>query len=133
MVSEHGISLQVRAFVSGVWGVVIPPIPRYLVPHTVTLVERLSSDGWGGGSSELKTKINFVRIEPCRSQRFSLSGDIPEVKAKLFFDPFSSVPAGVSFETGDKVIFGSEEFTVSEVQEFYGLSGRIHHLEVLLK
>lgn len=112
---------------------VISPIPRYLLPHTVTLVEKLSSDGWGGKGQELRTVINFVRIEPCRSQRFSLGGDIPEVKAKLFFDAVSSVPNEVSFETGDKIIFGSEEFIVSEVQTFYGASSEIHHLEVLLK
>lgn len=112
---------------------VTAPIPRYLLPHTVTLVELLSSDPWGGKGQELRTVINFVRIEPCRLRRFSLGGDIPEVKAKLFFDAFSSVPNDVSFETGDKVIFGSEEFTVSEVQEFYGTTGDIHHLEVLLK
>ena len=109
------------------------PIPRYLLPHTVTLVEKLSSDGWGGNRQELRTVINFVRIEPCRSQRFSLGGDIPEVKAKMFFDAFSSAPNDVSFETGDKIIFGLEEFTVSEVQTFYGASSEIHHLEVLLK
>lgn len=112
---------------------VISPIPRYLLPHTVTLVEKLSSDGWGGKGEELRTVINFVRIEPCRSQRFSLGGDIPEIKAKMFFDPISSAPNDVSFETGDKIIFGSEEFVVSEVQTFYGGSSEIHHLEVLLK
>ena len=112
---------------------VISPIPRYLLPHTVTLVEKLSSDGWGGKGEELRTVINFVRIEPCHSQRFSLGGDIPEIKAKMFFDAFSSVPNDVSFETGDKIIFGSEEFTVSEVNTFYGGSSEIHHLEVLLK
>ena len=112
---------------------VISPIPRYLLPHTVTLVENLSSDGWGGKGEELRTVINFVRIAPCHSQRFALGGDIPEIKAKLFFDAVSSVPNDVSFETGDKIIFGSEEFTVSEVQTFYGTSGDIHHLEVLLK
>ncbi|MCI7767865.1 MAG: minor capsid protein [Oscillospiraceae bacterium] len=112
---------------------VTAPIPRYLLPHAVTLVEALSSDPWGGKGQELRTVINFVRIEPCRSRSFSLGGDIPEIKAKLFFDAFSSVPNDVSFETGDKVIFGSEEFIVSEVQEFYGTTGDIHHLEVLLK
>ena len=109
------------------------PIPRYLLPHTVTLVEKLSSDGWGGNRQELRTVISFVRITPCHSQRFSLGGDIPEVKAKMFFDTFSSAPNDVSFETGDKIIFGLEEFTVSEVQTFYGGTDKIHHLEVLLK
>ena len=109
------------------------PIPRYLLPHTVTLVEKLSSDPWGGNGQELRTVINFVRVTPCHSQRFSLGGDIPEVKAKMFFDAFSSAPNDVSFETGDKIIFGLEEFTVSEVPTFYGGSSYIYHMEVLLK
>ena len=112
---------------------VIPPMRRCDLPHTVTLVETLSSDGWGGNGQELRTGINFVRGTPCHSQRVSVGGDIPEVKAKMFFDAFSSVPNEVSFEPGDKIIFGSEEFTVSEVQTFYGDTDKIHHLEVLLK
>lgn len=111
----------------------IPPIPRYLLPHTVTLINKLESDGWGGSASEQRTTINFVRVEPCRSQRFSLSGDIPELSAKLIFDAYSSVPGDVSFNRGDKVIFGSEEYVISEVQTFYGDTSKVHHLEVLLK
>lgn len=111
----------------------ISPIPRYLLPHTVTLVEKLSSDGWGGKGEELRTVISFVRIEPCRSQRFSLGGDIPEAKAKMFFDAFSSVPNDVSFETGDEVIFNGETFVVSEVETFFTPQGDIHHLEVGLR
>lgn len=111
---------------------VITPIPRYLLPHSCTLIEKISSDGWGGAGKTVETTLEHVRIQPCHSQRFSLSGDIPEVKAKLFFDAFSSIPNDVSFEPGDRVIFGSEEFTVSEVQTFYGASNAIHHLEVIL-
>lgn len=111
----------------------IPPIPRRYLPHTVTLINKLESDAWGGSTSEQRTSINFVRIEPCISKKFSLSGDIPEIKAKLIFDAFSSVPNDVSFETGDKVIFGSEEYVVCEVQTFYGDTSKVHHLEVLLK
>lgn len=113
-------------------GMTIAPIPRYLLPHKVRLIEKLSSDGWGGKGETLETDINFVRIEPCRSQRFSLGGDIPEVRAKMFFDAFSSVPNDVSFETGDEVVFGAETFTVSEVNTFFTPAGDIHHLEVVM-
>ena len=108
----------------------ISPIPRCYLPHKVRLIEKLSSDGWGGKGETLETDINFVYIEPCRSQRFSLGGDIPEVRAKMYFDAFSSVPNDVSFETGDEVIFNGETFVVSEVETFYTPQGDIHHLEV---
>lgn len=101
----------------------ISPIPRCYLPHKVRLIEKLSSDGWGGKGETLETDINFVYIEPCRSQRFSLGGDIPEVRAKMYFDAFSSVPNDVSFETGDEVIFGTETFTVSEVNTFFTPAG----------
>jgi hypothetical protein len=110
----------------------ISPIPRCYLPHKVRLIEKLSSDGWGGKGETLETDINFVCIEPCRSQRFSLGGDIPEVRAKMYFDAFSSVPNDVSFETGDEVIFNGETFVVSEVETFFTPQGDIHHLEVVM-
>ena len=108
------------------------PIPRYILPHKVTLVKKLSSDGWGGSEEVSETPVSFVRIEPCRSQRFSLSGDIPEVRAKMFYDAFSSVPDNVSFEMGDEILFGNDRYIITEVQTFYGAVD-IHHLEVLPK
>ena len=105
----------------------ISPIPRCYLPHKVRLIEKLSSDGWGGKGETLETDI-----EPCRSQRFSLGGDIPEVRAKMYFDAFSSVPNDVSFETGDEVIFNGETFVVSEVETFFTPQGDIHHLEVVM-
>ena len=113
--------------------VLISPIPRLLLPHKVRLIEKLSSDGWGGKGQVLETDINFVRIEPCHSRRFALSGDIPEMKARLIFDAFSSVPNDVSFETGDEVIFNGETFVVGEVETHYTPQGDIHHLEVGLR
>ena len=111
----------------------ISPIPRLLLPHRVRLIEKLSSEGWGGKGQVLETDINFVRIEPCQSRLFALSGDIPEMKARLFFDAFSSVTNDVSFETGDEVIFNGETFVVSEVETFFTPQGNIHHLEVGLR
>lgn len=55
----------------------ISPIPRCYLPHKVRLIEKLSSDGWGGKGETLETDINFVYIEPCRSQRFSLGAIFP--------------------------------------------------------
>ena len=111
----------------------ISPIPRLLLPHKVRLIEKLSSDGWGGKGQVLETDINFVRIEPGPTRRFAPSGAIPAMKARPFFAAFSSVPNDVSFETGDEVIFNGETFVVSEVETFFTPQGDIHHLEVGLR
>lgn len=110
---------------------VIPPIPRYLLVHSCTLRKTASPDPWGGGETS-DTKINFVRIEPCHSQKFSLGGDIPEISAKMFYDSFSSSPNDVVFETKDKIIFGEREYAIVEVRPFYGGTDKIHHLKVVL-
>lgn len=109
---------------------VIPPIPRYLLPHSCTLSEKLTDDGWGGGEQK-ETELHFVRIEPCRSQRFSLGGDIPEVSARLFYDTVNSFPQDISFKTGGKIIHRNREYTIIKAEEHY-TSGEIHHMEVLL-
>lgn len=110
----------------------LAPIPRYLLVHHCLLRKVTAPDAWGGGGTVSETEVNFVRIEPCRSEKFSLGGDIPEVSAKLFYDSFSSVPNDIAFEPKDKVIFGLREFTVTEVRPYYGDTGEIHHTEVLL-
>lgn len=110
----------------------LAPIPRFLLVHSCILRKVTSPDPWGGGGDLSDTKINFVRIEPCRSQKFSLGGDIPEVSAKLFYDSFSSSPNDVRFEPKDKVVFNGREYVIVEVRTFYGDSWKVHHLEVML-
>ncbi len=110
----------------------LAPIPRFILVHSCILRKVSSPDPWGGGGDLSDTKINFVRIEPCSSQKFSLGGDIPEISAKMFFDAFSSVPNDVCFEPKDKIIFEEKEYVITEVRTFYGDSGRVHHLEVML-
>ncbi len=117
----------------------LAPIPRYILVHSCILRKTVSPDPWGGGSYS-DTAINFVRIEPCNSRKFSLGGDIPEISAKMFYDCFSSVPDpdpdpdpdDVSFEPKDKIIFGGKEYVITEVRTFYGDTGKAHHLEVML-
>lgn len=111
---------------------VITPIPRYLLPHSCTLIEKISSDGWGGAGKTVETTLEHVRIQPCHSQRFSLSGDIPEVSAKLLFDAVNSSPQNVSFETGDIIRFNGKDYVIQRIDTFYANTDRVHHLEVAL-
>lgn len=110
---------------------VIPPIPRYMLPHKCTHLKKASEDRWGKASA-ITNELSFVRIEPCHSHRMSLSADIPEVSAKMFFDAVNSCPQDVSFETGDIIRFMSRDYSVIKVGYFFTDSNKIHHLEVML-
>lgn len=111
----------------------IPAIPRYLMPHSAVLKKKISEDKWGGGKYE-ETPLSFIRIVPCRGQRFSLSGDIPEVSAKMFFDLKSSVPCRPppDFSPGDVICFEGRDYVIKRVDTHYVDVGEIHHLEVEL-
>ena len=111
----------------------IPARPRYLLPHRGTLVKKISEDKWGGcGTSE--TPLSFIRIIPCHGEKFSLSGDIPEISAKMFFDLHSSVPVDPlpDFCTGDVIRFQGKEYVIKRIDTHYSDEATPHHLEVLL-
>lgn len=109
---------------------IIPPIPINALCHSCTLCEVAEKNVWGS-ETIIETELTNVRIEPCSIRRFSINGDIPQYRAKLFYDAELSSPKNISFETGDKIRFNGKEYVVSEVEECYGLN-RIHHLEVML-
>lgn len=107
------------------------PIPLFLLPHTAVLKRKVTDDGWGGAQYK-ELPLYHIRIEPCWSQTFSLSGDIPQVSGRLFFDCVNSLPTGTAFIKGDTVVFNGREYTVSKVYEYYAKTDMIHHYEVLL-
>lgn len=111
----------------------IPAIPRYLLPHSGTLIKKISEDKWGGCETS-ETPLSFVRVIPCHGEKFSLSGDIPEISAKMFFDMRSSVPVDPppDFCTGDIIRFNSREYIIVKVNVCYADSSVPHHLEVML-
>ena len=109
----------------------IRPIPRYLLPHSAVLVKKNAADKWGK-FTETEIPLQFVRLEPVRSRTYGLSGDLPGEKARLFYDPVSSIPCDAVFETDDIIRFNGREYAVGEIKEFFGDSDKAHHLEISL-
>ena len=108
------------------------PIPRYLLIHSCTLKKPTETTVWGNKSSS-ETELSFVRIEPVRQRAYSLSADMPMLKATLFYDCVTSMPQNVEFATGDTVVFVNDEYIVESVKTFYADGALPHHLEVMLK
>lgn len=106
------------------------PIPRKLLPHTITYEEYTGGDGWENEYAPPIT-INHVRVEP--STYLKRSANQEEILAKniVFIDRVNSNPFTVLKEKG-RVTSNGEEYEVHKVDTFYTIGNNVHHLEVEL-
>lgn len=106
------------------------PIPRKLLPHTITYEEYIGGDGWENDYAPPIT-INHVRVEP--STYIKRSANQEEILAKniVFIDRVNSSPFTIPKQKG-KVTFNGEEYEVHKVNPFYAVGTNIHYLEVEL-
>ena len=109
----------------------ISPIPRSLLPHSVTLKKPGAPDARGKVTYTDST-LNFVRFETARKNALTALGEQRNDLGVLFFDMQNSLPAGTTFAVNDQVIFEGRTFTVREVTPEYTVYGNPHHYEVAL-
>ncbi len=109
----------------------ISPIPRALLPHTVTLKKPGEPDARGKVTYTDST-LNYVRFETARKNALTALGEQRNDLGVLFFDMQNSLPAGTVFAVNDQVIFEGRTFTVREVTPEYTVYGNPHHYEVAL-
>lgn len=110
----------------------IRPIPRLALVNDGELLKAASVDGWGKTTFAEPVKLRYIRVTPVSSRQFSLSGDLPQISAVLYFDRVNSLPKNAVFDTGDTLKTCGREYKVKTVKKFYGASGKVHHLEVEL-
>lgn len=126
----------------------IAAIPLYLLRHSAQLVTEYQAGKWGKGVV-LSQDLYNVRIVPCHRVRYSITADMPEITAKLFFDVRNSRPmrsdtdyyfypfklCGDTDNNGvverQKVIFMEKEYLVSKIDSYFD-DDTLHHLEVML-
>lgn len=109
-------------------------IPRYLLIHRAKLYEAANGDFFGAEQAE-PTELSFIRIDhAARINRDGVKGfnDKASGDAKLFYDCGNSLPSGVDFHIGQRVVFSGKSFSVSGVSVLYGRSSP-HHIEVTLE
>lgn len=109
-------------------------IPKYLLIHRAKLYE-VKNGGFFAAESEGPTELNFIRIDHSpKINRDGIKGfnDKSSGEAKLFYDCGNSLPSGMEFRIGQRIVFSGKNFTVSGVSVFYGGTSP-HHIEVTLE
>lgn len=107
------------------------PIPKSLLIHSATAVEKGAPDLWGNRADEKRTRLSRIRIEPSSALSLSKSNEQIRLAAILFYDCRNSCPAGYDFSHTDKIEIGKKQYDIVNVQTLYD-ERRLHHLEVEL-
>lgn len=110
---------------------IIRPIDKHLLIHTIQYAESGASDGWNAGFSEPVT-IEFVRVEPSSSFGRTTNSEGAKFKHIVFVDKVNS-SLYPEFKQGSKITWNEQDFELAEVNPFYDVSPIPHHYELGLK
>lgn len=104
------------------------PIPRSLLCQSAEV--RIPVDGFYRGEYAEPVTVGHVRFEPSRTAGGTAYQDQNPVRGTLFLGPDApDLPAGALV----KVEGMEAEAEVAECCPIYGMGGRIHHWEAVLK
>lgn len=109
--------------------VVIRPIPKNLLIHSVKLEKRIK-DEWGNTTVQEETTMKHVRMEP--SNKIIRDKNNAEIKlnATLFIDVVhSKIGKEVEIEIDDLISFNGDQYRVQEVERPYD-ERKLHHCEI---
>lgn len=111
--------------------VVIKPIPKSLLPHTVTLQREVpkQDDFWEDDVLESNMVLSYVKLEPSNKIVRDKNNAEIQIAATLFYDCKNSEPRGITFEEDDVIIFNGEKHQVETVEPLYDRK-KLHHYEL---
>ncbi len=107
---------------------VIKPIPKKLLIHTVTRLER-TTDRWGEETLKEKEIIKRVRIEPSNKVVRDKNNAEIQISATLFYDCKNSLPRDIQFAEDDIIVFNGQKHKVQTIEPLYDRE-RLHHIEM---
>lgn len=110
-------------------------IPKFLLIHRAKLYENSSSSGFFGAEYGEPTELSFIRIDStAKINRDGIKGfnDKASGDALLIYDCGNSLPSGVDFRIGQRIVFSGKSFSVSGVSVLFGRNSP-HHIEVTLE
>lgn len=105
------------------------PIPKSLLPHTITLYKRNEEDRWGKVTLDKGKEIRFVRLEPSTQVTRDKNNVEIQLAAILFYDCKNSRPDDIVFSAEDIIVFNGIKHQIKVVEPLYAKK-RLHHYEL---
>jgi hypothetical protein len=107
------------------------PIPRTLLIHTATLAQA-AADANGNETLTTIAELRRVRVEPDDTETAAQDETKAERTALLLYDAVNSVPRGVTFAVGQRVLYAGARYRVEAVALLHD-GRRMHHVEASLR
>lgn len=104
------------------------PIPKALLPHTVTLKTPRTEGVFFDDKHDEITLYN-VRIEQDEKVRRGKSGDTRTKGAKMYYDCINSTPSDVDFKTEQLIIFCGVTYKIEAIKAVMA-ANKIHHYKI---
>ncbi len=113
---------------------VIKPIPKKLLPHTVTLIHSDGEDRWGKPLNPVETEIKHVRVVPSSQLNRNNYAETIEFNHLLIIDAFNSKgDKPFTLTEKDKIKWKTDqEVEITKVTPCYADKDTPHHWEVEL-
>lgn len=107
------------------------PIPKTLLPHEAVLITEKGVDAITP-STRVETTLENVRIVGKSSLTYADHGATLDCEKTLYFDCVNSRPRGTKFETGDRISFTGDTYTIKTINPVSAdtRNDQIHHWEV---
>ncbi|MCL2698332.1 MAG: minor capsid protein [Oscillospiraceae bacterium] len=104
------------------------PIPKALLPHTVTLKTPRNEGVFSDGEYDDIILYN-VRVEQDEKVRQSKSGESRVKGARMYFDCVNSSPADIDFKSAQLIVFCGVTYKIEAVKTVMA-ADKIHHYRI---
>lgn len=110
------------------------PIPKHLLIHSATHeYGRPVQDDNGNDVWPSSQGLERVRVEPSGKlvldRNLSRQNNEVRLSMLMFFDARNSVPTGIEFEHGDRIVWGGQPYRVASIDKLYD-GTNFHHFEI---
>lgn len=112
---------------------IVNPIPKHVLIHTVTYEEWQDGDGIStDGGFQAPVTLSNVRVQELSNIRKSTNSEQLLYDAMLFFDVINSSSSGpFEFKEKSKVTFNGKSMVIEKINPVEALT--LHHYEIGLK
>jgi hypothetical protein len=108
------------------------PIPRRLLPHSVTHYVRTGVDRNGKGIFGAGLAVTYVRVKPRKMVRNENLGEFNADQWEMDFDCVNSTPLGNIFKEGDEIEWNGKRYPIRRVELFYTVYSTPHHFLITI-
>lgn len=106
------------------------PIPRKLLIHYAEL-KNAERDLWQNETLTTVSEMKYIRFESASRLVTNKQNRQITLTATMIYDCRNSIPKGVCFSQGQKVVFNGQTYTVELIEPLYD-GRKLHHYELEL-